>query len=314
MIIAEIHKILPLLTSYVFSSLIDADRTNSKHFDENSSPLEPTQVQPLYSKYLHILEMKLQQMQQTSIPNEITKLRMQMSNNCLEKASAPTGIYTLSIPTGGGKTLASLRFALQHALLHNKQRIIYVVPYTTIIEQNVKSVRELIETDEILEHHSNIAIEKEEEKDDSFKQLEQRRKLKNAKDDWDIPIVFTTMVQYLDTFYSGKSRNLRRMHNLTNSVVIFDEVQSVPVKCISLFNESLNFLTKQGQSTILLCTATQPALAYIKRNINVDGEIIDHLPEIEQAFKRTDIVPLLKTRRLVYGEACGFCQRKANER
>lgn len=293
-IIVAINNLLPLLTKYIFSALVDADRTNSKQFDENIPPLESPQIKPLFSKYLHTLEMKLIQLQQTAIPNEITKLRMQMSDNCLEKASTPTGIYTLSIPTGGGKTLASLRFALKHALLHDKQRIIYVVPYTTIIEQNVKSVRELLETDNILEHHSNIALEEDEETEHSFKENELRRKLKNTMDNWETPIIFTTMVQYLDTFYSGKSRNLRRMHNLSNAIVIFDEVQSVPVKCISLFNETMNFLNKQCQSTILLCTATQPALQYVKRNIHIDGEIVEDLQRIEKAFKRTEIVPLLR--------------------
>lgn len=229
-------------------------------------------------------------MQKKAIPNSITKLRQQMSDNCYDKAKLPTGIYSLSIPTGGGKTLASLRFALKHAIEHGKDRIIYIVPFTTIIEQNAQTVRDLLETKDLLEHHSNIMTEEREAL--TYDELILQRQLNHAKDNWDIPIVFTTMVQYLNSFYSGKGRNLRRLHNISNAVIIFDEVQSVPPKCVSLFNESINFLSTYAKSTIVLCTATQPALQHVKQNILVDGELVEKLTEIEQAFKRTTIVPM----------------------
>ncbi|GLC88899.1 CRISPR-associated helicase Cas3' [Lysinibacillus piscis] len=289
---------ITLLTKMVFSALIDADRTNSRNFDEQvNDEVSPPATTELYHQFLQRLEGQLVDIQQKAPANDITKLRQQMSDNCLDKATLPTGIYTLSIPTGGGKTLASLRFALKHALEHGKERIIYIVPYTTIIEQNAQEVRKILQVDKyVLEHHSNVLEEAtvDEDKPLSYDELEKRRKLANAKDNWDIPIVFTTMVQYLDTFYSGKSRNERRLHNLSNAIVIFDEVQSVPITCVSLFNQTLNFLSKSCHTTILLCTATQPALEYVKHGIAVDGELIDNLPAIASAFKRTKLVPLIK--------------------
>ncbi|MEK4425811.1 CRISPR-associated helicase Cas3' [Solibacillus sp. FSL K6-1523] len=283
-------KIAPHLTNCIFSSLIDADRTNSRDFDENNPQQEALNIEQTFTTYLNTLEQKLHEMQQEAIPNNITKLRQQMSDNCYDKAMLPTGIYSLSIPTGGGKTLASLRFGLKHAIEHGKDRIIYVVPFTTIIEQNAQTVRKLLDTKELLEHHSNVTVEEREAT--TYDELTLQRQLNNAKDNWDIPIVFTTMVQYLNSFYSGKGRNLRRLHNLSNAVIIFDEVQSVPPKCVSLFNESIIFLSKYAKSTIVLCTATQPALQHVKRNIQTDGELVENLTEIEQAFKRTAIVPM----------------------
>ncbi|MGN7478746.1 CRISPR-associated helicase Cas3' [Solibacillus silvestris] len=284
-----LYKVSPFLTMAIFSSLIDADRTNSREFDENSSQATPEQpVQEKFATYLKALEESLKEMQEEAIPNDITKLRQEMSDNCENKAELPTGVYSLSIPTGGGKTLASLRFALKHAIKQGKERIIYVIPFTTIIEQNAQAVRKLLNTDEVLEHHSNV-IEDEREAE-TYEEMVLQRKLNQAKDNWDSPIVFTTMVQYLNSFYSGKSRNLRRMHNLANAVIIFDEVQSVPVKCVSLFNETINFLTKYANSTVLLCTATQPALQHVKQRIHVDEEIVGNLPLIEKVFKRTNIV------------------------
>lgn len=231
-----------------------------------------------------------------------------MSDNCYDKAKLPTGIYSLSIPTGGGKTLASLRFALKHAIEHGKDRIIYIVPFTTIIEQNAKTVRELLETKELLEHHSNVIVE--ERKATTYEELTLQRQLNNAKDNWDIPIVFTTMVQYLNSFYSGKGRNLRRLHNLSNAVIIFDEVQSVPPKCVSLFNESINFLSKYAQSTIVLCTATQPALQHVKQNIQIDGELVENLTEIEMAFKRTAIVTMDEHKEWTTDQLAEFIENK----
>ncbi|WP_421663558.1 CRISPR-associated helicase Cas3' [Lysinibacillus telephonicus] len=295
--IKMLTKTFAFLTKFIFSALIDADRTNSRQFDEQTTNYE-YETEKLFQQFESNLQNSLKEKQMNSTPNEITKLRQQMSENCVEKASLPTGIYTLSIPTGGGKTLASLRFALKHAQIHNIERIIYSIPFTTIIEQNAEEVRTVLDAEQyVLEHHSNVVSKEYENEENSmtFEEYQQLRNLKNAKDNWDAPIVFTTMVQFLNTFFDGASRNTRRLHNLANSVIIFDEVQTIPVQCISLFNETLNFLKEFCNTTIILCTATQPALEYVEKNIIVDGELIDNLPTIAKAFKRTEIVPLLKT-------------------
>lgn len=308
------RKIMTFISLFTFSALIDADRTNSREFEENETE-EPYDTREIFSQFNHLLEEHLLKLAKNSYPNdEIVRLRNEMSKTCLEKSKLPTGIYTLSIPTGGGKTLASLRFALNHALKQSKDRIIYVVPYTTIIEQNAKEVRDILKAnDYLLEHHSNVIDD--ELNDDEFidyKSYQKNKKIKLAKDNWDVPIIFTTMVQFLDTFYKGKGRNLRRLHNLTNSVIIFDEVQSVPVNCVSLFNEALNFLKVIGNSTILLCTATQPALQFVQKNISIDGELIDQLSRITKAFKRTDIINLNKDEGWTTEELAEFVKKQLN--
>lgn len=212
-----------------------------------------------------------------------------MSEQCEQFAKNPSGIYTLSIPTGGGKTLASLRYALKHAQLFNKKRIIYIVPYTTIIEQNAQEVREILEDYEnVLEHHSNVIHEDIGGSDDDY--TISQKKLRLAKDNWDSPIVFSTMVQFLDTFYGYGGRNIRRLHDLSESIIIFDEVLKVPVHCISLFNQALNFLKSYCDSSIILCTATQLALDFVKHKleINTDAEIINDIPDIIESFKPGD--------------------------
>jgi len=289
-----IQKTTSFVTLYIFSALIDADRRNSRAFEEQET-IAHFEIQTLWKTFEQRLENELTKKQQKALPNEITILRKHMSNECLNKASVPTDIYTLSIPTGGGKTLASLRFALRHAQLHQKERIIYIVPYTTIIEQNAEEIRKILQAEKyILEYHSNVVEDLEHKENLAFHEYQAARRLNMAKDDWDVPILFTTMVQFLETFYNGKSRSTRRLHNLANSIIIFDEVQSVPIHCVSLFNEALNFLKHTCHTTSILCTATQPALQHVHHHIEIDGELIEDLPDIIQAFKRTDIIPLIK--------------------
>ncbi|WP_215190704.1 CRISPR-associated helicase Cas3' [Exiguobacterium sp. s6] len=271
------------LTKLVFSILIDADRTNTRQFEEkggDSSLVADLQV------LKENLERHLSSLKDNrSTVSTINVLRQQMSEQCMQYAERPSGVYTLSIPTGGGKTLASLRYALHHASHHQKKRIIYVVPFTTIIEQNAQVARAVLNTEEIVEHHSNV-IQLDDASED---EMSLQAKLNLAKDNWDAPIIFTTMVQYLNTFYAKGNRNTRRLHHLSEAVVIFDEVQKVPTKCVSLFNESLNFLKDGLSSSVILCTATQPALDFVKHRLTSDGEMIQELPTVIEAFKRTEI-------------------------
>lgn len=285
---SEKEKSLMFLTKFIFSTLIDADRTNTRLFEDNSEP-NTSHHEELFSQYYQKLLNKLNTFKSDT---KINKLRNEMSEQCDNKASSPSGIYTLSIPTGGGKTLASLRYALKHTHLHNKKRIIYVLPYTTIIEQNANEVRGILQDDEnILEHHSNVIFDDfDDEHEDGV--MTSSQKLKLAKDNWDSPIIFTTMVQFLNVFFAHGNRNTRRLHNLMESVIIFDEVQKVPVKCITLFNEALNFLKRYGKSSILLCTATQPALDFVESSLDIepDAEIISNIGNVVSAFERVEII------------------------
>ena len=237
---------LSCLTRFLFSCLIDADRINSSDFErEDQKDVRRLTEKPDWQSAIDQLEAKL-----AGFENRypIDEIRRRISDDCLKRAVDSQGIYTLTVPTGGGKTLASLRYALHHAQKHNLDRIIYIIPYTSIIDQNAQAVREILGEDWVLEHHSNLEPEKQSWQD------------KLLSENWDKPIVFTTMVQFLDAWFGGGTRGARHIHPMTNAVLIFDEIQTLPVKCVHLFCNVLNWLTTFGKSTAVLCTATQPLL------------------------------------------------------
>ena len=159
----------------------------------------------------------------------IDHLRCDISNHCHNAASRDKGIYTLTVPTGGGKTLASLRFALHHAKKHKMDRVIYVIPFTSIIDQNAQVVRSILEpqgtepSSVVLEHHSNLTPE------------EQSWRGKILAENWDAPVIYTTSVQLLEALFGAGTRGARRMHQLANTVLIFDEIQTLPVNCVHIF-------------------------------------------------------------------------------
>ena len=237
---------LSCLTRFLFSCLIDADRINSSDFErKDQKDVRRLTEKPDWQSAIDQLEAKL-----AGFENRypIDEIRHRISDDCLKRAVDSQGIYTLTVPTGGGKTLTSLRYALHHAQKHNLDRIIYIIPYTSIIDQNAQAVREILGEDWVLEHHSNLEPEKQSWQD------------KLLSENWDKPIVFTTMVQFLDAWFGGGTRGARHIHPMTNSVLIFDEIQTLPVKCVHLFCNVLNWLTTFGKSTAVLCTATQPLL------------------------------------------------------
>ena len=283
-----------MLTRFLFSCLIDADRINTADFQF------PWQSEGRYLKGFEAwdelvsrLDDYLETLQKVSLPKseqakKINIIRQRISNSCSIFSDKPRGIYKLSVPTGTGKTLSSLRFALKHAKTHNMDRIVYVIPFTSIIDQNAKIAREILEKDRknglklgkvVLEHHSNLTPEEE----TSHQKL--------LAENWDAPIVFTTMVKFLDSIYARGTRDSRRMHNLANSVIIFDEVQTLPVKCVQLFNVAVNFLVDECGSTAVLCTATQPLLDRIQpedRSLKIKpgNEMISDLSQIFEGLKR----------------------------
>lgn len=237
---------LGCLTRFLFSCLIDADRINSSDFERVAQKeIRRLTEKPNWQSAIDKLETHL-----ASFENRypIDEIRRRISDDCLKRAADSQGIYTLTVPTGGGKTLASLRYALHHAQKHNLDRIIYIIPYTSIIDQNAQAVREILGEDWVLEHHSNLEPEKQSWQD------------KLLSENWDKPIVFITMVQFLDAWFGGGTRGARHIHPMTNAVLIFDEIQTLPVKCVHLFCNVLNWLTTFGKSTAILCTATQPLL------------------------------------------------------
>lgn len=237
---------------FLFSCLIDADRINSADFErEYQKSLRRFDEKPNWQQAIDLLETHLANF---TIQYPIDKIRQNISQTCLSRANDPQGIYTLTVPTGGGKTLASLRYALHHAKKHELDRIIYIIPYTSIIDQNAKTVRDILGDDWVLEHHCNIEPDKQNWQD------------KLLSENWDKPIVFTTMVQFLDAWFGAGTRGVRHVHAMTNSVLIFDEIQTLPIKCVHLFCNALNWLNQFGKSSAILCTATQPLLHQLKNS------------------------------------------------
>ena len=267
-----------MLEKFLFSCIIDADRYDTYTFMEDKEQKQNINKSHLWNKLADVLETKL-----TGYPklSKIDLLREQVSISCRDFAKNKRGIYQLSVPTGGGKTFSSLRYALNHAKEFKKDRIFYIIPFTTIIDQNARDIKDILEQDDIiLEHHSNLIVDNELEE---YKLLTER---------WDSPIVLTTMVQFLDTLFSGGTQGVRRMHNLANSIIIFDEIQAIPIKCINMFNSAMNFLSDICNTTIILCTATQPLLSTTKVPLKLIGNanIIPNMEEKFNEFKRVNLV------------------------
>lgn len=256
---------LALLERYICSVLIDADRQDTHDFMEDTRHKKETP--DFRSAYDNLLEYVSAFGESTPI----NKARKEMSEICASFADTPPGVYRLNIPTGGGKTLSSMRYALRHAVKFNKKRIIYVIPLLSILEQNADSLRKATKA-EILEHHSNIV------NDNGSREL---------METWDAPIIITTLVQMLNTMFSAKTSSVRRFHSLENSVIIFDEIQSLPTNVTSLFNLTVNFLSRICNATVVLCSATQPELSESKWPLFIDGDIV---PEMDgKVFKRCHI-------------------------
>lgn len=246
--------VLGLFVKYLYSCLVDSDRLDAYLF-EISDKFKADDTN--WSCLIDIFEEKI-----SKFPNvtQIDGIRKSVSDKCKNAAKKKTGIYQLAVPTGGGKTLSSLRFALHHCKEWEKKRIIYVIPYLSIIEQTAKNIREILNLTEddkiVFEHHSNI-MEPENEKAADIRKLSSSR--------WDSPIIITTMVQFLESVMSAKSGKLRKFAHMADSVIIFDEIQSMPIKAIHCFNEIVSFLSKILNSTVVLCSATQPTLESTQR-------------------------------------------------
>ncbi|WP_429945703.1 CRISPR-associated helicase Cas3' [Bibersteinia trehalosi] len=267
---------LGCLTRFLFSCLIDADRINTSDFEnERQKEIRNLTKIPNWQEAIDKLESHLSAF---SIKYPIDEIRRNISESCLTRSQDKQGIYTLTVPTGGGKTLASLRYALHHAKQHNLDRIIYIIPYTSIIDQNAQAVCEILGDEWVLEHHSNIESEK------------QTWQNKLLSENWDKPIVFTTMVQFLDAWFGSGTRGVRHVHAMTKSVLIFDEIQTLPIKCVHLFCNVLNWLTQFGKSSAVLCTATQPLLNALKNpelgqvQLAENAELMGNQSEVQKLF------------------------------
>jgi len=277
-----------LLVRLLFSCLIDADRLDSADFEKPHAAAQRLMGQ--YAAWDVLVDRLEKHLSSFTLRFPIDELRRDISAHCLAAAPRQKGIFTLTVPTGGGKTLASLRFALHHANIHKLDRVIFVIPFTSIIEQNADVVRDILETGPdrsdhgsiVLEHHSNILPEN------------QTWREKLLSENWDAPVVYTTSVQFLEALFGGGTRGARRMHQLANAVIVFDEVQTIPVKCVHLFNNAVNFLVDHCGSTLVLCTATQPLLDKVDSargavRLGAQSEIMPDTQALFEALKRVEV-------------------------
>src|SRR3990170_4570200 len=277
-----------LMLRFLFSCLIDADRLNTADFEEPIlKKLRPYGNYEDWKVLINRLNKKLEDFDSKGI----NAIRQRISQACYDFAVSSKGLYQLTVPTGGGKTFASLRFALHHAAKHQMDRIIYVLPFTTIIDQNAEEIRKVLEEKDkkgkylnriVLEHHSNLMPD------------EETTKQKVLSENWDAPIVLTTNVQVLEALFGSGTRGARRMHQLANAVIIFDEVQTLPVKCVQLFNVAVNFLVNNCGSTVVLCTATQPLLDKIEPksralSITSEQQMIPNTRQLFDDLKRVEV-------------------------
>ena len=277
-----------LLVRILFSALIDADRQDSADFEKKIN--KKYRLEGNYRSW-HVLIDRIENKYKTfKINNYVDETRKKVAEHCLLAADKKKGLYTLTVPTGGGKTLSSLRFALHHAEKHSMDHIYYIIPFTTIIDQNVHVIREILEPEScpedsgkiVLEHHSNIGADR------------QTWKEKLLAENWDAPVIFTTMVQFLETLFGAGTRGARRMHQLARSVIIFDEIQTLPIKCVHLFNNAINFLIDNCNSTVVLCTATQPLLGSVdekkgKLKLSQYNELMPDISKLFTELKRVTV-------------------------
>lgn len=238
----------------LFSCLVDADFLDTEKFmDESKAEARKTEVTlagmlPIFDRYMN------EKISLTK-PTSVNKVRAEVLLQCRKQAALPPGIFSLTVPTGGGKTLSSLAFALEHARhQHGIRRIIYAIPYTSIIEQIADIFRDVFKEcpDAIIEHHSNLETDKE------------TAKSRLATENWDAPLIVTTNVQLFESLFASKTSRCRKLHNLVGSIVVLDEAQLLPPEFLQPIMDVLNLLAVHYRVTFVLSTATQPVLNTVK--------------------------------------------------
>lgn len=267
-------------TRMLYSCLVDADFLDTESF-MRGSPAPRGHGESL-ENLLSKVHKKAEQFLQQSSVSSVAEQRNGVLRACMERGKNwQQGLYTLTVPTGGGKTFASLIFALEHAVAQNKKRVIYVIPYTSIIDQTARVFAELLGEDNVLAHYANAEYRLKNEEDltpGEYKHL-------LATENWDAPVIVTTAVQFFESFYSNRSSRCRKLHNVANSVLIFDEAQTIPCDvlypCVSVIDQ----LVQHYRVTAVLCTATQPALQPIFDNLKSGVRSQEISPDPELLYK-----------------------------
>jgi len=272
---------LSFLIRMLYSCLVDADFIDTENYMSDLPKLRGnnqtiTQMNTEFNQFLSSL---------SGSKSKINLQRQAILQRCLSMAQNGTGLYTLTVPTGGGKTYSSLAFALNHAVTNKLERIIYVIPYTSIIEQNAKVFKDALGDENVLEHHSNYQFDS----NDSENLQAIKEKLKLAAENWDIPIIVTTNVQFFESLFANRSSKCRKIHNLAKSVIIFDEAQMLPIQYLRPCLLAVSELVMNYGSTAVLCTATQPSINNLLPLSVKPEEIMDNPRQLYADFKKVQV-------------------------
>jgi CRISPR-associated endonuclease/helicase Cas3 len=244
-----------LLLRLLFSCLVDADYLDTEsHFDPNLAAQRGSQI--TISDLWGMLKTAQEELLTNAEDTPINQVRAEVYQACVEAATSVPGVFRLAVPTGGGKTRSGLAFALAHAQEYKLERVIIAVPYTSIIEQTVTVYQNIFGKESVLEHHSAVRPEAGNEEDARARQAQARLATQN----WDAPLIVTTTVQLFESLLANRTSRCRKLHNITKSVIILDEVQTLPAGLLTPILSVLKELCRQYQVSIVLCTATQPAL------------------------------------------------------
>lgn len=270
----DLNFSLSMFTRMMYSCLVDADFLDTEEFmtEERSGRQQGQEIQVLLDK----LEKYITEWLKNTETESVNGRRTEILKACLENGEREKGLFRLTVPTGGGKTVASLAFALRHAVKHHMKRIIYVIPYTSIIEQNAAVFRRILGDENVLENHCNI----------DYEEAEELKPMQLASENWDKPVVVTTNVQFFESLFSNKSSKCRKLHNMANSVIIFDEAQMLPNDYLKPCLTAIEELVINYKVSAVLCTATQPALDAFFCNIKQITELCPRTEEQFEFFKR----------------------------
>ena len=279
---------LSFFTRMIFSCLVDADFLDTEAFcDPEKARVRSGLVSPqTFIDLKGAFDTHLDEKIRSADPTPVNNLRQGVLTQCRDKSKFPAGFFSLTVPTGGGKTFSSLAFALDHAVAHVLSRIIYAIPFTSIIEQNAKVFQEALGQENVLEHHCNYK-ERDDQENTSY---ERQRGL--AAENWAAPVVVTTNVQFFESLFSNKPSRCRKLHNIAKSVIILDEAQAIPTEYLEACLAALQELVEHYGCTVVLCTATQPALddkKSLKMALPEMAEIVDDPLQLYNDLSRTEV-------------------------
>ena len=281
----DLHHFVRML----FSCLVDADSLDTEMFmNPEQASLRGTNT--TMKELLSRLEEYLYHLKEQSEQTEVNRIRNYVQERCVEESQGEAGFYSLTVPTGGGKTLASVLWALHHAVRNHLHRVVIAIPYTSIIVQTSATLKAIFGEENVLEHHSNV-------NPDDIKDREQRERMQLATENWDYPIIVTTNVQLFESLFSNKRSDCRKLHNIVKSVLILDEVQTLPLDFYKPIVDTLDTLHRLFGTSVLFTTASQPvltgrieganpsvgfdALASVREIIPAEAKLHDKLRRVE---------------------------------